>query len=254
MDVAHLLDRTTGGANTLDPGMSAMLCLPGTMCSPEIFGSVEAPHGLDVQLLPVSWMTSPGPWDIETLGGRIAALIRDLGAGPAYIAGHSTGGTISLATAIKEPSLVNGLLLSNTGANMKGHGDAASIIRAIGEEWGADLQARVLNRCFHREPDPVLMRALLSYAAGLRKECALEALESQYALDLEPELGRITAPTVVAHGVHDRARPMAHAELLAAGIPRAELIPLDTGHTPMAEDPPGYSAALGRLLAMAGDP
>lgn len=236
-----------------EPGMSVMLCLPGTMCSPEIFGRVEVPRGLDVQLLPVSWMTSPGPWDIETLGGRIAALIRELDAGPAYIAGHSTGGAIALAAAIKEPSLVHGLLLSNTGANMKGHGDVGSIFRAISEEWGADLQARILNRCFHREPDTELMRALLTYAAGLRKECALAALESQYALDLEAELGRIIAPTVIAHGVHDRARPVAHAELLAARIPQAELIPLDTGHTPMAEDPPGYSAALDRLLAMAGE-
>jgi hypothetical protein len=41
-----------------------MLCLPGTMLSPAIIERIEAPDGYDLQLVPVSWMTSPSPWEI----------------------------------------------------------------------------------------------------------------------------------------------------------------------------------------------
>ena len=41
--------------------------------------------------------------------------------------------------------------------------------------------------------------------------------------DASAVLGRITAPTLVLHGTDDAFCPVANAELLVAGIPRAEL-------------------------------
>lgn len=232
------------------PGMPTVLCLPGTMCSPAIFDQVMSRDNLPAQYVRVSWMTSPGPWDMDALGERTIALIRECDMGPAYLVGHSTGGTIALVAALKEPSLVRGLLLANTGANMKGHGDVSSIIHAIKEEWGQDLWVRILKRCFYYEQEPDFMQTLLSYAAALQQEVALSALESQFELDLEPELSNVVPPVVIAHGIHDQARPIAQAELLAERIPRAELVPLDAGHTPMVENPEGFSKALHQLVDM----
>lgn len=230
-------------------GTPIVLCFPGTLCSPTIFDRLAISDELGLQFVMVSWMTSPGSWDLESLGRRTVALIRELDLGPVYLAGHSTGGVIALVATLLEPQLVRGLLLSSTGANMKGHGDVHSGIRAIRERWGADLRVRFIHRCFHYGPDSRLMRDLLSYAGTVRQEAALEALESQVELDLQPDLGQIEIPVVVVHGEHDRARPSAHAELLTRELPRAQLVVLDAGHMPMVEDPRGFAAALRTLIA-----
>lgn len=234
-------------------GRPIVLCFPGTMCSPAIFDPLEDSNELGLQFVAVSWMTSPGPWDLEHLGRRAVALIREFESGPVYLLGHSTGGVISLATAILEPRLVRGLLLSNTGANTQGHSDIHVGIKAVRERWGADLHARFIRRCFHYGPDPRLAQSLLSYAGTVRQEAVLEALESQAKLDLRPKLGQIRSPVVVVHGEHDRARPPAHAELLTRELPNAESVVLDAGHMPMVEDPAGFVAALRTLVSSAED-
>lgn len=234
------------------PDRELVLCIPGTLCAPAIFP--PDPPGGDLQLVPVSWMESPGPWDLPTLGARLVALVDELGRGPLRVAGHSTGGAIALAAATADPQAVRGLLVSNTGANMHGHGDAAAILRAFTEEWGPDVRRRVLERCFHYRPDEALMAQLVAWAEDVPQEVGVAAVASQLQLDLQRALHRITAPTVVAHGRHDRARPVPHAELLAREIPHAELVLLDAGHTPMAEDPRGWSTALRRLQALTRGP
>src|SRR5437588_12220041 len=93
------------------PGKAILLCIPGTYCSPEVFETLNEAAFPNLQLLPVSWMTSPGPWDIPTLGRRLAELIRELSDSPVFLVGHSTGGAIALAAALAEPSFIRGLLL-----------------------------------------------------------------------------------------------------------------------------------------------
>ncbi|MBO0795066.1 MAG: alpha/beta hydrolase, partial [Ktedonobacteraceae bacterium] len=97
-------------------GRQALLCIPGTYCSPEVFDLLDETAFPDLQILPISWMTSPGPWDLPTLGRRVASLLHDLNLGPALVAGHSSGGPIALVAALTEPALVSGVLLADTGA------------------------------------------------------------------------------------------------------------------------------------------
>lgn len=42
-------------------------------------------------------------------------------------------------------------------------------------------------------------------------------------MDLRPDLGRITAPTLVVAGADDPATPVEHAREIVRGIPRARL-------------------------------
>ena len=54
----------------------------------------------------------PGPqasW--ETYAGDLGRILEGLGTDPAYLAGHSMGGTVSLMVAAKYPELVRGLIL-----------------------------------------------------------------------------------------------------------------------------------------------
>ena len=46
-----------------------------------------------------------------------------------------------------------GLLLVDTGAHMKGHGDVGAILDRVRTGWGEELRAAVLDRSFHRPLD-----------------------------------------------------------------------------------------------------
>ncbi|MBO0782518.1 MAG: alpha/beta hydrolase, partial [Ktedonobacteraceae bacterium] len=222
-------------------GRQALLCIPGTYCSPEVFDLLDEAAFPDLQILPISWMTSPGPWDLPTLGRRVASLLRDLNLGPALVAGHSSGGPIALVAALTEPALVSGVLLADTGANTQGHGDITSIIKIIEQgAGGPGFFQQVMRRSFYYQPDTALIEHLIAYASGVPRESALEALTSQVALDLAEDLKKITIPVMVVHGRHDQARPIAHAEFLVQQLPHAELRLLDSGHTPMVEATSAY--------------
>src|SRR5579859_2916915 len=234
-------------------GRQPFVCIPGTYCSPEVFEMGDERAFPALQILPVSWMTSPGPWDIPALGERVATLLRELDLGPVLLAGHSTGGAIALVAALTEPSLVSGLLLADTGANTQGHGDIASILTIIEQGTGPDFFQAVWRRSFSSPPDAALTEQLNTYATSVPREAALQALSSQIALDVANQLPQLTMPAMIVHGRSDQARPIAHAQLLAQRLPHAELRLLDCGHTPMVEVPGDYEQAVLRLCQMVAD-
>ena len=219
----------------------AVVAVPGTLCSPRIFAplAAELADGLDA----VDWMTAPGPWRIEDVAASVAARIT----APVTLVGHSTGGCVAAFVAATRPELVSRLLLVNTGAHMRGHGDVDRILATIASDWGPGLHAAVLDRSFATPIPPDLRTELLAYAARVPAAAALEVLTSQRDLDLTPLLAKIRCPVAVLHGIHDRARTLADAQYLVAHLPDAELVPVEAGHSPIWEDVPATVAALERL-------
>lgn len=226
---------------------STLVAVPGTLCSPEIFTRLAGELRDEITVEAVDWMTEPGPWGIEDIAGRLAARIeRDHGA-PVLVAGHSTGGSIALTLAAARSDLVAGLLLANTGAHMRGHGDVDRILDTIATAWGPKLHAAVLDRSF-AEPVPARFRdSLLAYAATVQQEAALDVLRSQRDLDLTARLPHIACPVTVLHGVLDRARSVADAEYLVAHLPNCALRTVHTGHSPVWEDVRVTAAAVRAL-------
>lgn len=58
--------------------------------------------------------TGPAPYDATTAADDVAALIEDLGAGPAIVVGHSLGGIVGLLLNERHPELVVGLVLGDS--------------------------------------------------------------------------------------------------------------------------------------------
>jgi fermentation-respiration switch protein FrsA (DUF1100 family) len=75
---------------------------------------------------------------------------------------------------------------------------------------------------------------------------------TNHALAEEGDLARgrldeIAAPTLVIHGTADPLFPYGHAEALARGIPRAELLPLEgVGH--QLPPPPWWPSVIAAML------
>lgn len=212
---------------------SVLVAIPGTLCAPGVFGRLAEELAGEVTVDAVSWLTEPGPWDIPTVADRIA---RRLGA-PALVLGHSTGGAIAMRLALDHPTLVSGLILANTGAHMRGHGDVDRILATMATDWGPELRAAVLDRSFATPLAPSDREELLAYAATIPVEAALEVLRSQRDLDLTARLAELRCPVTIVHGVLDRARTVEQAHQLASAIPGARLRLVETGHTPVYEAP-----------------
>ncbi len=233
---------------------AVLVALPGTLCSPAVFGPLARALAGEVLVDPVSWLTEPGPWDIPAIAGRVARRIEQRGYGPVLVCGHSTGGAIALQLAVSHPALIRGLVLVDTGAHMHGHGDVDAILRRIRDDWGEDLRAAVLDRSFHVPLGDAARAAFLGWAAAVSQRAVYDVLASQRDLDLTSELAGITVPAIVVHGRHDRARPPEQGRELAATLPRAEFRLVESGHTPVYETPATVAAAVRAVLATAGQP
>jgi pimeloyl-ACP methyl ester carboxylesterase len=226
-----------------------LAALPGTLCPPAVFEPLARELTGEVTLDPVSWLTQPGPWDIPSVAARVAQHIEERWGGPVLVCGHSTGGAIALRLAAGHPDLVRGLLLIDTGAHMRGHGDVDAILRRIRDDWGEELRAAVLDRSFRVPLDAETRAEYLAWAAKLRPEAVYDVLASQRDLDLSGQLAGIRQPAVVVHGRHDRARPPEQGRELARSLPDAEFRLAESGHTPAYETPDVVADAVRALIA-----
>jgi 3-oxoadipate enol-lactonase len=226
-----------------------MVALPGTMCSPAVFEPLSRALAGQVIVDPFSWLTQPGPWDIPAVAERVTRHISRHWGRPVLLCGHSTGGAIALQLAITRPGSVLGLVLVDTGAHMKGHGDVDAILDRIRDDWGQELRAAVLDRSFKVPLSPQVRAEYLTWAAALSQQAVFDVLASQRDLDLTAGLAGLAMPAVVVHGRHDRARPPQQGRELADQLPDAEFRLVDAGHTPVYETPGAVAAAVRDLLA-----
>jgi pimeloyl-ACP methyl ester carboxylesterase len=231
------------------PG-TVLVALPGTMCTPAVFGPLARALPGEVTVDPVSWLTGPGPWDIPSVAERVADHINYRWHHPVLVCGHSTGGAIALQLAITRPDAVAGLVLADTGAHMRGHGDVDAILKRIRTGWNEEPRAAVLDRSFRTPLAPKVRKEFLAWAAAVDQQAVYDVLASQRDLDLTGELRNITQPAVVVHGQHDRARPPEQGRELAASLPNAEFrLAENAGHTPVYETPEVVAGAVRDVLA-----
>lgn len=235
----------------------AILAVPGTLLSPAIFNPLEEALVGTYDLRTVAWMDTPKGqtndehYSIPEVAQRIA---RDI-SHPVVLVGHSTGGAIVAYLTASYPSLVRGLVLVNTGAHMRRHGDVDALLSKLrngSTEAYEEVRAAVVARSFATEPPGPALAEFKRYAGTVDRAVVLEVLQSQRDLDLTPFLARVTCPTVVIHGVLDQARSREDAEELAGLVPGSALRWAECGHTPVFEQPGVVAAAVKEMIERSG--
>lgn len=183
------------------------------------------------------------------LGEDLAGLLDALEIERALIVGFSLGGTIAMRIALDHPELVSGLVLVAT----------SSRVNRVTADWYAQRVAMVdaadpgLPATLDRDTEDVYRQSPDELAGGLaiRRQStsdprgygnACRALATLNAQPLDPELARITAPTLIVASDLDQLCPPRAAEIIAAGIPgsRVEVIK-GAGH-PVPVERPGELA------------
>jgi 3-oxoadipate enol-lactonase len=173
----------------------------------------------------------PGPYTLDDLVDDLVALLDEVGAGRAHVAGLSLGGMTAMRLAAREPDRVDRLALLCTSAKTDPQGflDRAAAARSGGT---APLAPTVVSRWLtpdHAAAHPDLVARLEAMIATADDEGYAACCEVVARLDLREDLGRITAPTLVVSATEDPALPPEHQQVIAEGIPGAELFTVSPG-------------------------
>ena len=170
-----------------------------------------------------------GPYSLDDLAGDALELMDALGLDGVHFVGLSLGGMIGMTLALKAPERVRSLLLCDTAAEMPAGiwDERIATARAEGVE---PLLEPTMARWFtpeFRSSSPETIAWIRRIASGTVTEGYIACAEAIKAMRLVPRLGDIRSPTRVIVGAQDPATPVAAAEILADGIPGAELVVID---------------------------
>jgi 3-oxoadipate enol-lactonase len=196
----------------------------------------------------------PAPYELADLGGDVLALLDRLGLERVHWCGLSLGGMVGMWLAINAPERIDRLVLCCTSARLgppEMWAQRAATVRADGVEAIADAGIeRWLSPAF-MERNPAVtaeVRAMLVATPAEGYAACCGAIER---MDLLPELGAISAPTLVIAAAEDPATPPEHGERIAANVPGARLAIVDDArHMATIERPQAMTDLIaGHLLA-----
>jgi 3-oxoadipate enol-lactonase len=190
---------------------------------------------------------------------EVRALLDELGLGRVAFVGNSFGGRVALDFALAHPDRTRALVLA---ASALGGHEGSAELDALDEEEDALLDAGKVDDAvalnlrtwldgYGRETAPVSTEERERLAAMQRRsfETVLAAYErtpppgpvSWAEPPAATRLHEIAAPTLVVRCAYDHPDFHAIAGLLAAEIPGAELVDMQTGHLPAFEQPEKFS-------------
>ena len=169
--------------------------------------------------------SAPPGSSIEDYAAAVADFARALACGPVVVVGHSLGGSIAIALAVRQPGLVRGLVLIASCVKLP-------LVDSVGERLVAFLPGPLRRLLFFSMAKKVLFAPGASaeaIASGMqdlracRPETLLADVRAARALDLTAQAAALDVPTLVLSGSRDRLTPPTLAADLSALIREARL-------------------------------
>ena len=182
----------------------------------------------------------PGPYSIGDLGADALALMDRLGLERAHFCGLSLGGMTGMWLAVNAPERVERLVLLCTSAMLSRDHDWPLRARTVREQGTGAVADAVVGRWFTAEyiaANPETVTRMRAMVADTPPEGYAGCCDAIHAMDLEPDLGAVTAPTLVIAGSEDPATPRRHAERIVQRIPGARLEVVPAAHLANYERP-----------------
>ena len=198
----------------------------------------------------------PGPYSIALMASDAAGVLDAAGVPSANVFGVSMGGMIAQEFALQYPGRMQSLILGCTAAGgpTAKRAEPAAIEMLKARTWMSREQAAEAAVPFiydtgtprhlidediaQRDPWPT---SPAGYLAQLQAIVAWESFS---------RLPQITAPTLVIHGKADRLVPPGNGELIAARIPGAQLVLIESAsHLFSTDQPEAAEKAVFEFLA-----
>jgi len=201
------------------------------------------------------WNVDPGTYALDSWVDDLATVVDSAGVDRFDLLGISQGGAVALTYAAAHPERVRHLVLYGTYLR-------ARLARASTDDEvvEAQLQAQLARVGWGRD-DPTFRRVFAmqfmpdgtleqweEFAELQRRttspENAARLLESYATIDVTAVAPRVTVPTLVLHARGDRRVPVEQGRLLAAAIPGARFVTLDSQNHILLADEPAWTRFL----------
>ena len=203
-------------------------------------------------------------WTLEQMAADVTALARALELDSYAVLGHSFGAFVALQHAVDFPGAAAQTVVSSGLPSTRFLAELDATLAAfepvelreqVISSWEREKHAQTADEVadllrdqmpFHfRDPlDDALFADFLRRTAGaLYSPQVLRTFsnEDYGGIEVEDRLGEITQPVLVLTGRHDRVCPVAGAEAIAAGIPRADLVVFEqSAHMTFVEENERY--------------
>jgi pimeloyl-ACP methyl ester carboxylesterase/DNA-binding CsgD family transcriptional regulator len=209
-------------------------------------------------------------WDVAEVSldrsvGDLATVIEVAAPQKPYVLlGISQGGAAAIRHAIAHPGEVSHLVLYGSYAQGRSRrGDPPveqqqrAIIALTRLGWGQNNP--VYRQLFTSRFIPGASDEQIQWFNELCRrtttpEMAARIMESRLDIDVVDLLPRVAVPTLVLHARNDEAAPLSQGRLLAAGIPGAKFVQLDSHNHILLENEPAWERFKEEVLAFTGRP
>lgn len=193
---------------------------------------------------------------LDAIGDSVAALIDDLGVGPAVIGGLSMGGYTTFAFLRRHRHLARAVILADTraGADAPEVRDRRESQQAIVARDGTgpivEAQLAGLPGAYTKAHRPEVMAALRKLMCTVSPAYVIGALDAMKRRpDSTADLRGIDLPALIVVGNQDTVAPPSTAEEMQRALPHAELAVIpDAGHVSNLEDPAAFNTAVRAFL------
>jgi pimeloyl-ACP methyl ester carboxylesterase len=196
-----------------------------------------------------STRAATAPADLSTQAAALAALVRTLGLGPAFVVGHSLGGAIALTMALEHPQQVAGLALLAPLTHIRD--DVPPVFAGLTIQspamrklvaWTLAIPASIRNSAktlevvFGPEPVPKDFATRGGGLLSLRPSAFLSASSDLQALperlpQVQERYAELRLPVHVLYGKDDRILDWkANGQALVDKVPGARLELVEGGH------------------------
>jgi 3-oxoadipate enol-lactonase len=198
----------------------------------------------------------PGPYPIAVMASDAATVLDAAGVEKAHVFGISMGGMIAQEFALQYPQRVRSLVLGCTAPGgphaVRADDEATKMLFARGTMTKEEAAQAAVPFIY----DPGTPRPLIDEDIEKRSpwfpsaEAYTAQLQGILAWECYSRLSKISAPTLVIHGEHDRLVPPGNGKLIAENVPGAELVMLkDASHIFTTDQPEAGQSAILKFLA-----
>ncbi len=207
-------------------------------------------------------------WDVDDLG--FDAFVEDLetvadrlGLERFPLLGISQGAAVSIEYAVRHPERVSALILLGGYAagwrhtvdqEERARREAVMSLTEVG--WGTDNPA--YRHIFSQTFMPDAHAETLAWFDELQRQTTSPRNAARFQdafgnIDVRDRLSQVRAPTLVLHSKYDQRIPLAAGRALAAGIPDARFVPLESRNHVLVGDEPAWKVCAETMAEFLAD-
>jgi pimeloyl-ACP methyl ester carboxylesterase len=199
-------------------------------------------------------------WDVDDIS--FEAFVRDLetvvdaaGLERFSLFGISQGSAVSIAYTVRHPERVDRLILYGgfaRGRARRNPEQAETLLALVRQGWGGDNPAfrQFFTSLFVPDGNPEQMQWFNDLQRiTTSPENAVRIMSATGQVDVSDLLPQVRVPTLVLHARNDAAVPFDEGRRLAAGIPGARFVALDSRSHVIVEKEPAWSRLLEEITA-----